>query len=62
MNPKYEMFKIVGMNADHPNQRVLDAIEKLGYTIVFPCPTNGDILCCMDEKTMEEYYCDYRDE
>ena len=57
MNHQYELFKIVGMNADHPqHQRVLEAIEKLGYTIVLPCHADGDILCCMNDKTIEEYY------
>ena len=59
MNPQYEMFKIVGMDKDHPkNQCVLEAIEKLGFTIVFP--GEDSVLCCMNEKTMEEYYCDIK--
>ena len=57
-NPKYEIFKIVGMNLDGNEfeESVLKTIENLGYTIVRPSGSD-DVLCCMTSEEMERHYC-----
>lgn len=58
MNPYCEIFRIVGMEMSDENDKVLEAIENLGFTIVLPDRnhTSEGILCCMDSDAMEKFY------